>query len=178
MTTLNPAAIPPAEPFDAPRGVIRGSLDRLPGGDSNLPPVEKLSPAELDSISTETNVFAGRLLEKIAHLEARVAEHAAHAEAQYKERDMPQTLRKLRAKEDGEFFRKQIVAQSAAERAELLQAVRAREARVMAQREHYRSPVHLLQSHAFNGEAIKLMPALQGAGVAALLPRTATPTRL
>jgi hypothetical protein len=39
----------------------------------------------------------------------------------------------------------------------------------MAQKDFYRSVVHLLQSHAFSSEAVKLAPALQGAGVAGLL---------
>lgn len=169
MTTLPVNAIPPAEPFDAPRGVIRGSLDRLPGADANLPPLEKLSPSELDSISTEANAFSGRLLDRIAAWEAEIEDERQRAEARYAKRDMPAALRRQRAKEDSEDFRRQVVANSAAERAELLQAVRQREARVMAQREHYRSVVHLLQSHSFSSESIKLMPALAGAGVAGLL---------
>lgn len=162
-------SIPPAEAFDAPRGVIRGSLDRLPGSDANLPPLEKLSPSELDLISTEANAFSGRLLEKIAALESQIEDERQRAEARYAARDMPQTLRKMRAAEDMAYFRKQVVANSAAERAELLAAVRQREARAMAQRDHYRSVVAVLQSHAFSPEAIKLAPALQGAGVAGLL---------
>lgn len=169
MTILNPAAVPATGPLGRPGHVSPGSLSSLPSDAANLPPPEKLTPAQLDSVSTEAAQFAERVRFLIAEAMARVENERRASVDRYAERDMPSALRAQRAKEDAEAFRKRVARELAPQLAELLGGIRDRVARLDAQAQFFRSPVVLLQAYALQDPALKLMPALQGAGVATLL---------
>ncbi len=168
MTILNAAAVPAPGPLGRPAHVSPGSLTALPTDPANLPPSELLGPAQLDSISVEVIQFAERLKFVIAEAQARVENERRAAVERYAERDMPSALKASRAKEDSEAHKKKIARGIAPQLAELLTGIRDRVARLDAQAVFYKSPAVLLSAYALQDPALKLMPALQGAGVATL----------
>lgn len=169
MTILNPAAVPAAGPLGRPGHVSPGSLTQLPSDAASLPPLEKLTPAQVDLVSTEAVQFAERLRNVIAEADAKTENERRAAAERYADRDMPSALRSARAREDAEAYRKRLARELAPKVADLLNEIRLRVERLNAQAPFYKSPAVLLSAYALAEPALKLMPALQGAGVATLL---------
>ncbi len=168
MTTPIPS-LPQPGPLGRASGTIPGSLDSLPG-DKAPPPSERLSSAEIVVLANEIDRDAGNFLGYVEAREAEIIEAAKRAQETWSERtDLPVEMRTNLARIESAPFRKKTAAVTEATRDAMLADLRAKLDRLLAQRPHYKSAAHILQSYSWTREGVALIPALAGQPPAAVM---------